>query len=1042
MKPLSRTGLYTVFVVVSLFIFGALYSIYRLSQSPALIPTGTLSQGLWAVSQTETEAVDLLHRLSQFNAGEPDIDADDIALQLDILWSRRNLLIEGEVYQLVAEVSGYAAILENLHRALEVADPLLEQVQAGDREAAKEMYAQFAPLQPLLHQLSVGVAHRHSVAAATAVVQIRKALFSAMGLLLVAAVGSGVVTSLLMRQIRITTREVAERRAAEGTAEERAAKQRISEQRLELALQGGELGTWDWNVVTGEAIFNQRWAEMLGYTLAEVELYEGDFWAALLHPDDKAQTLYMLEQHVAGETQQYEAEYRLKTKSGNWCWVLARGRAVERGNDGRALRVTGTHLDISARKQAELTQYQLQAELEQRIQERTTELQYNRQRFEDFATASADWLWEMDAELRFTYMSPNVEQIVGVPPTWHYGKTRQEILGDGYDPAIWENHLRTLQAHEPFRDFIYPRVGDGIETRWLRASGIPLFAADGTFKGYRGSGSDVTPIVQAEQALRASRDQLRLITDNLPVLVVYLDRAWRYRFINKTAERWYACPASETLGRSIKEVLGTAGYRALKPKIEAAADGKPIHFESSFKYPDGITRSIMASCVPELDENGELQGYIALAMDITARRRAEEALHQERAQLAQRVRERTAELHATNEKLIASMQSKDEFLASMSHELRTPLNAILGLSELLRQQISGPVNPDQQRHLDLIHSSGHHLLDLINDVLDIAQVGAGSLALTFNEVAINTVCQAALHLVEPMANKKQLQLTMHLDPVVTTLWADERRLKQILVNLLSNAIKFTPAGGRVGLDVTGDAEIIQWAVWDSGIGIAEEAMAQLFEPFVQLDSGMAREYEGAGLGLSLVHQMVELHGGSVSVESTVGAGSRFTVSLPRTHAEPALDHPTADAVATEVLPAASTTTPANAPHALILLVEDHDINVFTMTEFLRDANYRVVTARDGSEAIQCAQTHVPDLILMDIQMPGMDGLEAIRRLRCQPRFADLPIIAVTALAMPSDRARCLAAGANEYLSKPVSLKRLAQVIEQQLNSKKTLSHNG
>jgi signal transduction histidine kinase len=218
----------------------------------------------------------------------------------------------------------------------------------------------------------------------------------------------------------------------------------------------------------------------------------------------------------------------------------------------------------------------------------------------------------------------------------------------------------------------------------------------------------------------------------------------------------------------------------------------------------------------------------------------------------------------------------------MSHELRTPLSAILSMSEVMQEQTYGPQNEKQLKCLRTIKESGEHLLALINDILDMSKIGAGKMKLEIDRVVIEPVCQASLRFVEQAAHEKQLTTSLRLDNQVTAIQADERRLKQILVNLLSNAVKFTPKGGAIGLEVVGAVErrAVHFTVWDTGIGIKPEDMEQLFMPFVQLDNSLLPQSTGTGLGLSLVKRLAELHGGSVSVESQVGQGSRFSVSLP------------------------------------------------------------------------------------------------------------------------------------------------------------------
>ena len=305
---------------------------------------------------------------------------------------------------------------------------------------------------------------------------------------------------------------------------------------------------------------------------------------------------------------------------------------------------------------------------------------------------------------------------------------------------------------------------------------------------------------------------------------------------------------------------------------------------------DSAVRVIHSWAHLVLDAAGAPLKVLGVVQDITARKQAEDAVRQLNAELEQRVEARTAELSArtvelseANRQLVQALRIKDEFLVAMSHELRTPLAAILGLAELLQMQSYGPLNEKQAYYAQTIYQSGQHLLALINDVLDLTKLAAGHLPLELGPVDLSETCQAALQLTKPQADKKQLAVSLVLDQAVTRLQADARRLKQILVNLLANAVKFTPEGGRVGLAVSGDDKqgVVEFTVWDTGIGIAAEDLPRLFQDFVQLDARLARNYEGTGLGLALVKRLAELHSGRVKAESDgLGKGSRFTVSLP------------------------------------------------------------------------------------------------------------------------------------------------------------------
>ncbi|EIJ43144.1 PAS domain S-box [Beggiatoa alba B18LD] len=417
-----------------------------------------------------------------------------------------------------------------------------------------------------------------------------------------------------------------------------------------------------------------------------------------------------------------------------------------------------------------------------------------------------------------------------------------------------------------------------------------------------------------------------------------------------------------------------------------------------------------------------------LTEQIEGRLLAETNLKAERTLLTKRVMERTKELSTANAKLAYALRAKDEFLAAMSHELRTPLNAILGMSEGLQEQVYGELNTKQLKSLHTIEESGRHLLSLINDILDLAKIEAGKLKLEMNTLSIEQVCQSSVRMIKQAALKKRIKVSLQFTDTNLLMFGDERRIKQILVNLLSNAVKFTPEDGTIGLDVHTNIEkrTIQIVVWDTGIGIATEDYPLLFQPFAQLDSSLSRKFSGTGLGLSLVKRFVEMHGGKIEIESQVGIGSRFTVSFPW--------RLLVETPATDFLPDSLNKNRVReygqrekAP--LVLIAEDNEENLDTMARYLSARGYRLLTARNGLEALEQTKNQHPDVILMDIQMPVMDGLEATRQIKAEQTTKMIPIIAITALAMPGDREWCLQAGVDEYLSKPVSCRQLLMTIE-------------
>jgi PAS domain S-box-containing protein len=406
-----------------------------------------------------------------------------------------------------------------------------------------------------------------------------------------------------------------------------------------------------------------------------------------------------------------------------------------------------------------------------------------------------------------------------------------------------------------------------------------------------------------------------------------------------------------------------------------------------------------------------------------------QGLQRANTELEKRVAERTAELQQLNLELQYASRAKGEFLAAMSHDLRTPLNNILSVTEFLLEQRSGTLNELQQTSVHTIESSGQHLLELINDISDVSRIDAGRFEIQPQMIDVTALCQSSLAFVREQAARKSIALHYIEDQAVPRIHADPLRLKQILVNLLTNAVKFTSSGGQVTLQVHADTagDRIQFSVTDTGVGIAPDDLDRLFRPFEQVDKNPEHRSGGTGLGLALIQRLTDLHGGSLHVESETGKGSRFAVNLLcgqdlwASHEDTQQDHEVP--VHKEL--------PASEPHkrATLLLAEDNEASVLTIREYLESHGYEVIVAYNGLEARGKAEQVKPDLILMDIQMPVMNGLDAIAHLRADSRFSSTPIIALTALTVPGDRERCFQAGANEYLSKPLSLKLLMKTIE-------------
>jgi signal transduction histidine kinase/CheY-like chemotaxis protein len=378
----------------------------------------------------------------------------------------------------------------------------------------------------------------------------------------------------------------------------------------------------------------------------------------------------------------------------------------------------------------------------------------------------------------------------------------------------------------------------------------------------------------------------------------------------------------------------------------------------------------------------------------------------------------------------------DEFIATLSHEFRTSLSGLLGMSEALLEEVFGSLNEQQLNAVTTIERSGGYLLALINNMTDLSKVQIGKLELEIGDVPVVSLCESSIAFVKHHAIQKNIQLDLDLPANVGNIVVDPQRMSQVLIDLLDRAIDSTPVGGSVELvvnrydpqDRLNSSPTIEFSIVDTSKDIstlADDLSSRSLHPI---------DNRRIGLGLMLVNPIVELHGGFVSFQSNIGRGSCVKISIPDRHA---MAYSTLDPHdRSDELESISGNIAEDKPKLpLILIAEDNELNINTISSYLTAKGYRPIIATDGYTAIELAQKYLPDLIVMDVQMPGMDGLAAIASIRQQPQLANIPIIALTALAMEGDREKCLAAGANEYMTKPVKLKELNHLIQQFLQLK-------
>ena len=506
---------------------------------------------------------------------------------------------------------------------------------------------------------------------------------------------------------------------------------------------------------------------------------------------------------------------------------------------------------------------------------------------------------------------------------------------------------------------------------------------------------ELEKLVQARTAeLEQARHDLQAILDNMPAMIGYWDRNRRSRFGNRAYRDWFGVDPAKMPGMHLSEVLGEALYREAKPRIDAALAGELQNFERDVTMPDGSHRCSQVYYLPDR-RGGEIQGFYVLVTDITNIKRAEQAAE-------------------------AANRAKSEFLAMMSHEIRTPITGVLGMVDLLRLT---RLDPEQSGYLETLASSTRTLLVILNDILDISKIEAGKLVLQSVSFDLHQVARDVVALNRGEAAAKGLGMTLEIAPAVpATVTGDPARVRQILQNLIGNAVKFTDAGDvvlRIAVkELRGDSLIVLVEVRDTGIGIGGEQCDQLFRPFSQLDPSPSRRYGGTGLGLAISRRLVEMMGGEIGVDSRPGQGSRFWFTLD-------LEASSEPRPAEAAVPAPGEMRPLR-----ILLAEDNRINQMLVSAMLTKFGHSVEVADNGRAALAALAERPFDVVLMDMQMPEMDGTEATLAIRAlPPPRGRIPVLALTADVLPEHRERFLAAGVDEFVPKPIDWAVLAAALE-------------
>ena len=852
----------------------------------------------------------------------------------------------------------------------------------------------------------------------------------------------GVLLDISLRPLRdpdselgggvVTFRDISQRRAIEDTLRQREVALQESEAQLRAIFENVPIAVSLADIRDNYRIVRRNAAhrELVGYSETEIlQITVADY----THPDDIEADFAQMQRLIDGEISCFQMEKRYRCQTGEYTWVKLTAALIcdAEGNPHYAL---GMSEDITELRQREADRQLNEAALRK-----------SETRLRHIIDSSIVGILFTLSTGEITEANHSFLQMVGytsedvatgrlrwddlTPPEYH-------VVDRLIDQELLLHQASSIHEKEYFHH-------DGSRIPVLL--GVALVEDDQEVVFVL----NISDRKQTERRLLAVQDQLLIAQERLQHLlrsspaIIYSTTPGEMPMIT-----FISSNVSQALGYEASECLSSNFWLThLHPDdlptcraglVQLLQQGY-VAIEYRFRHQDGSYRWLYDQSQLVRDEIGNTLEQIGSWIDIserkrdeTERKRAEEQLHQINQRLA-----------LTNAELAHATRLKDEFLANMSHELRTPLNSIIGLSEVMQEEVFGALTAKQHQFLETIQSSGKHLLDLINDILDLAKIEAGMLELNLTETPIHSLCEASLTLMRQQAIQKNITLRSELldsapssdeapnpsgraDMLNGTIRVDERRIRQVLINLLSNAIKFTPEGGIVTLTVhstqdPSDQKYLSFSVTDTGIGIAPQDLHKLFQTFVQIDSSIDRHYEGTGLGLALVKQITEMHHGQVSVESSPGLGSCFTITLPWIQVEEQLDQ--------------GSDLGISQSSCCILLAESHPDSAATIADYLQIKKFAVILANDGLAVIQQAIAHRPQLILMNLQLPksselpGLDGLDVIRRIRAHPDTASIPLVVLTAAATLSEQASCLAVGANDYVAKPIRLKQLVSLIQ-------------
>jgi PAS domain S-box-containing protein len=639
----------------------------------------------------------------------------------------------------------------------------------------------------------------------------------------------------------------------------------------------------------------------------------------------------------------------------------------------------------------------------------------------DFTCDCETWF---SPEGNYIYVSPSCEHITGYSIDDFLKDPRLfEKIVHPDDCELYPRHFHERDDEVVPVDFrIIARNG---EEHWISHVCQPVYDSDGRYLGRRASNRDITAQKHAEKALRETTDYFKNLIDYASTPSIVWDSYFRISRFNHAFERLTGLKATEALNKPLDIIFPESSKEESLAYIKRTLSGERWEdVEIPIQRTDGSIRTVLWNSANIYDKDGTaVVATIAQGQDITERKLVEEELKKARDGLELRVQERTAELQNALEAAEESARAKAAFLANMSHELRTPMNAVIGFSSLLMDE---SLTPEQKEFIEGIRKGGEALLAIINDILEFSRAEKKKMELEHQPFSLKRCIDESLDLVAIQANKKGLNISCTINyGTPDTIIGDHGRLRQILVNLLTNAVKFTDKGD-ISISISSKAvenytHQFLFEVKDDGIGIPQNKMNELFEPFTQLERTLSLKRDGVGLGLAITKNLVELMGGKIWAESVLGQGTtfRFTIQAEITPSKQ---------LKLERQKGASFESPSSQKNLRILVAEDNPSNQKVLVEMLKRLGCRPDAVADGTEVIQALKRQDYDLVLMDVKMPEMDGITATKVIRKMRPDKGPKIIAITAYALECNREKCLEAGIDDYISKPVQLEDLQLVL--------------